>query len=75
MSEKSLGWKGLVATAGLSLAKERPLRKPIVPEVCDRLKCNIPSCYGWDLCRQAREECTNEEWDKFWEIFWSEEDA
>jgi hypothetical protein len=38
--------------------------KPIVPEVCDRLNCKIPSCYGWDLCRQAREEATDEEWDR-----------
>jgi hypothetical protein len=38
--------------------------KPIVPEVCDRLHCKIPSCYGWDLCRQAREEATDEEWAK-----------
>jgi hypothetical protein len=29
MIDKPLTWKGLVATAGLSLAKERPLRKPI----------------------------------------------
>jgi len=36
--------------------------KPIIPEVCDRLHCKIPSCYGWDLCRQAREEATDEEW-------------
>ncbi len=35
--------------------------KPIVPEVCDRLNCNLPSCYGWDLCREAREALTNEE--------------
>jgi len=40
------------------------MRKPIVPEVCDRLNCKIPECYGWDLCRQAREEATDEEWKK-----------
>lgn len=38
--------------------------QPIVPEVCDRLDCKIDSCYGWDLCRQAREECTDAEWKK-----------
>ena len=38
--------------------------KPIVPEVCDRLNCKIPECYGWDLCRQAREEATDKEWKK-----------
>lgn len=36
--------------------------KPIVPQVCDRLGCRIDSCYGWDLCRQAREEATELEW-------------
>ena len=39
--------------------------KPIVPEVCDRLKCKLPSCYGWDLCRQARAELTREEQTKW----------
>jgi hypothetical protein len=34
----------------------------IVPQVCDRLKCRVASCYGWDLCRQARDEATKEEW-------------
>ena len=43
--------------------------KPIVPQVCHRLKCNIPSCYGWDLCRQAREECTDEEYSYFLKEF------
>lgn len=38
--------------------------KAVIPEVCDRLKCKLPACYGWDLCRQAREEATIEEWDK-----------
>jgi len=35
--------------------------KPIVPEVCDRLNCKVSSCYGWDLCRQAREALTDAE--------------
>ena len=43
---------------------------PIVPEVCDRLNCKLDSCYGWDLCRQAREEATDKEWEKLWaELF------
>jgi len=45
--------------------------KPIIPEVCDRVKCKIPSCYGWDFCRDAREELTEKEWDKFFKIFCS----
>jgi len=43
--------------------------KPIIPEVCDRLGCRIEACYGWDLCREAREECTDEEWEKLWSEF------
>ncbi len=35
--------------------------KPIVPQVCDRLKCKLDCCYGWDLCRQAREEMDRSE--------------
>lgn len=35
--------------------------KPIVPEACDRLKCKLDSCYGWDLCREARAELTEAE--------------
>lgn len=35
--------------------------KPIVPEVCDRLNCKVSICYGWDLCRQAREVLTDVE--------------
>ena len=35
--------------------------KPIVPEVCDRLGCKVDTCYGWDLCRQAREKLTEDE--------------
>ncbi len=35
--------------------------KLIVSEVCDRLNCRLASCYGWDLCRQAREALTDEE--------------
>jgi len=42
---------------------------PIIPEVCDRLNCKVESCYGWDLCRQAREECTENEWKKFYDGF------
>lgn len=38
--------------------------KSIIPNVCDRLHCKIDSCYGWDLCREARAEATEEEWDK-----------
>jgi len=44
--------------------KPRAEMKPIVPEVCDRLGCKVAFCYGWDLCRQAREEATHEEWEK-----------
>ncbi len=45
------------------LAKGNPA--PIVPEVCDRLKCKLDVCYGWDLCRQAREWLTREEQTKW----------
>ena len=44
--------------------KPKAEMKPIVPEVCDRLGCKVTFCYGWDLCRQAREEATPEEWEK-----------
>ena len=44
--------------------KPRAEMKPIVPEVCDRLGCKVAACYGWDLCRQARREATDEEWEK-----------
>lgn len=44
--------------------KPRAEMKPIIPEVCDRLGCKLASCYGWDLCRQARAEATDEEWEK-----------
>lgn len=61
----------------VSTDEMRPKRKrlraemtPIVPEVCDRLGCKVEACYGWDLCRQARAEATDEEWDKLWsELF------
>ena len=44
--------------------------KAIVPEVCDRLGCNVEACYGWDLCRQARAEATDKEWERLWsELF------
>jgi hypothetical protein len=46
--------------------------KPIVPEVCDRLHCKISSCYGWDLCRQARAEATDEEWKRLIHVFGNE---
>jgi len=49
--------------------------KPIVPEVCDRLNCNIPQCYGWDLCIQARAVATEEEWGKLWNTLFGEEEA
>jgi len=40
-----------------------------VPGPCDRIgECKkTMSCYGWDYCRAARIECTEEEWDLLWE--------
>jgi hypothetical protein len=50
--------------------EEASPRKPIVPEVCDRLKCDLPCCYGWDLCREAREGCTKEERHRWLKELW-----
>jgi len=38
----------------------------ISPGPCDRLNCNLPSCYGWDYCRQARQEMTKAEFELMW---------
>jgi hypothetical protein len=47
----------------------------IVPQVCDRLQCRVASCYGWDLCRQARDEATKEEWDKLLKELYEKKEA
>ena len=58
-----------------STLKTEWVARAIVPQVCDRLKCRVASCYGWDLCRQARDEATKEEWNKLLKELYEEEEV